>query len=481
MRLTVPAISRLSAPVRPGWRRSASVLDSGTVRLLRRLRVAIGCWVALLGGIVLVGGWGFGMVAIQEVLPGLSTMKANTALGLVALGLSLLWVAGGRSSRTAARTMAGVALGIGLLSLAEYAFHWNAGIDQLLFRDPATLPADFPGRPAVATALMMALLAAAQLFTGHQALHIVRTTAALVASLVAWASLNAYVFGPPALREVPAFSSVALHTAAAMLLLGIGVLAADPTSWPVRTAFAKDTGGTICRWLLPAAVLAPPTLGWLLSPAGVVSALPTSFRWALYSAASSLGSIWLILLLAHRIAASDAERDLATRMSLRDPLTGLANRRAFDSFLAESFSLAKRHHHPMSLMILDIDRFQSYNDELGHPAGDELLKSIGMLLSSQARGTDLVARIGGEEFAIALPETDLAGARVIAERVRAEVERSRLFRRTLTVSAGVAAMTDETADTAMLLDACDKALYRAKAAGRNSISSPGEVAGAPAG
>lgn len=480
VRPTVTASRQSVAPVRIGRHGSASVLDSDTVRLLHALSVAIGWFAALLGGVVLIGGWGFGIASLKSVLPGLSTMKANTALGIAALGANLALIAGSRSNRIATRTMAGLALGIGLVTVAEYAFHCNIGIDQLLFRDPVTPLAAFPGRPAAATALMIALLAAAQLCTGAQALHIMRTSAALAASLVAWASLNGYVFGPQAVREVPLFSSVALHTAAAMLLIGIGVMAADPTSLPVRTVFAKGTAGAICRWLLPAAVLAPPILGWLLSPAGVLGAYPGPFRWALYSTASSLGSIWLILLLAHRIAAIDAERNSATQMSLHDPLTGLANRRAFDAFLLESFNLAKRHNHAISLMLLDIDRFKSYNDEFGHPAGDALLKSISMLLSSEARETDLVARIGGEEFAIALPETDLEGARIIAERVRAAVERSPLFRRTVTVSAGVAAGTHETVDTAMLLEDCDRALYRAKAAGRNRVSSPAELATARA-
>ncbi|HVS75495.1 MAG TPA: GGDEF domain-containing protein, partial [Steroidobacteraceae bacterium] len=103
-----------------------------------------------------------------------------------------------------------------------------------------------------------------------------------------------------------------------------------------------------------------------------------------------------------------------------------------------------------------------------------LLRTIGKLLTSLARETDLVARVGGEEFAIALPETDLDGARVIAERIRAEVERSRLFRRTVTVSIGVAALSDRTPDASILVKACDRALYGAKAAGRNGVSVPSE-------
>lgn len=461
-------------PVRPEQRRPASALDPVTIRSLHRFSVAIGCAAVLTGGLVLIGGWGFDIAPLKSVLPGLSTMKANTALGIVTLGGGLALIVGGKSARIAAAAMAALALAIGVLTLVEYAFDRSLGIDELVFRDTATPLAVHPGRPALATALMIALLGAALLAGRRPAFDVVRTTGALAASLIAWASLSVYVFGQQALREVAPFDSVALHTAAAMLLLAVGVLAVDPISWPVRMAFAKGTGGTVCRWLLPPAILAPPLLGWLLRQADSGS-YPEAFGWALYSVASSLGSVSLILLLAHRIALIDAERTLATEMSLRDPLTGLANRRAFDSFLIESFNLAKRHRHQMSLAMLDIDRFKSYNDDYGHPAGDELLKLVARLLSSVARETDLVARVGGEEFAVALPETDLAGARVIAERMRTEMERSGLFRRTVTVSIGVAAMTNETTDTSMLVAACDEALYRAKGAGRNNVSVRGEL------
>ena len=102
--------------------------------------------------------------------------------------------------------------------------------------------------------------------------------------------------------------TVALHTAAIMLFLGIGVLAAEPVSWPIRTVLAKSTGGIVCRWLLPPAIFAPPLLGWFLSREGALDVLPKELDWALYAAASCLGSVWLILLLAHRITLIDAER-----------------------------------------------------------------------------------------------------------------------------------------------------------------------------
>lgn len=465
--------------VRPERRRSASILDPAAVRSLHLTSVVIGCATALMGSLVLIGGWGFDIESLRSVLPGLSAMKVNTALGIATLGGGLALIGGGMGSRIAAGAMAGLALAIGVLTLAEYGFGWNAGIDELLFRDTATPLAPHPGRPAMTTALMIALLAAAQLAGSRPALHVAKTTGALLAFLIAWASLSGYVFGQQALREVPPFDSVALHTAATMLLLAIGIFAIDPISWPLRTAFANGTGGTVCRWLLPPAIVAPPALGWFLSHAGGTT-YPEAFLWAFYSVASSLGSVSLILLLAHRITLIDAERTFATEMSLHDPLTGLANRRAFDSFLLESFSLARRHKHPLSLAILDIDHFKQYNDDYGHPAGDELLKALGRLLHSVARETDLVARVGGEEFAIALPETDLAGARVIAERVRVEMEKSALFRRTVTVSLGVAAITDRITDISMLVAASDEALYRAKAGGRNRVSVRGELAEAGA-
>ena len=450
-------------------------LDTRTVRSLAVFNITVGCTAMLLGCVVLVGGWALGVNALKSVLPGLSTMKPNTAAGIVALGAGLALTANGRGSRVLGMAAAALALGLGLVTLSEYAIDWNPGIDELLFKDAGALPAAFPGRPATATALMMSLLGAALLCAQRPTLHLMKTFTALSASLIAWAALNGFVFGAQAMREMPLFSSVALHTAAMMLVLSVGVLAVEPVSSPIRTMLANGAGGIVCRWLLPPAIFAPPLLGWLLTREGALDLFPTQLNWALYAAASSLGSVLLIMLLAHRIMLIDAERNAAMELSRHDPLTGLANRRAFDSFLLEKFNLAKRHGHALSLMLLDIDRFKSYNDAYGHPAGDELLRAVGILLSSLARKTDLAARVGGEEFAIVLSETDLAGAHILAERARTEVERSSLFRRRVTVSVGIAVMTGLTADTSTLVQDCDAALYRAKGAGRNRVSSGREA------
>lgn len=442
----------------------------------RELATVIGCGSVVLGCVVLVGGWFLGFDALKGLMPGASPMKADTALVLVLLGGSLTLAENYRGALRLGDVLAVLAIGLGLASLAEAAWHWDLRIDALLTMGAPNSQAALPGRSAPSTALAAALLGGALLCTRHVAAHVVKTAGAAGAVLIAWAALSSYVFGPEVMHAVPFFGFMALHTAAIIFLLGIGVLAAEPVSWPIGTMFSNGVGGIICRWLLPAAVLAPPTVGWLLTRRGVLDLFPIQFDWVLYSVITSVGSVMLVLFLTRRIELIDAERSVVRELSRHDPLTGLANRRALDAILTESFNLAKRYDRPLSLIMLDIDHFKTYNDAYGHPAGDALLKDLGGLISRPARRTDLVARIGGEEFAIVLPETALSGARSLAETLRSAVEHSTLFRRGVTVSIGIAAVSPRTATVAELVSDCDAALYRAKESGRNRICLCGEMA-----
>jgi diguanylate cyclase (GGDEF)-like protein len=479
--LSEPTAFERSGDVQPGGAVSTG-LDPMTSLILDRCRIGIGFGVLILGGAVALGGWVGGAEVLTNLVPGLNSMKFNAAVCIAALGTGLALADATPNLRRVGKAGAALALALALLTLSEYAFHWNLGIDQLFIADVKTPVEQHPGRPALVTALMVALLAVALLCAHMPRLSALKTFSAVAASLISWAALNEYVFGVDALRAVPLFSSIPLHAAVGTLLLGLGALSAPPVSWPIPTVLAKSTGAVICRWLLPPAIIAPPLIGWALSRAPAVGAEQSMLHWALYSAISSLGSVWLILLLAQRITLVDVQRAAATQLSRSDALTGLANRRMFDAFLLEGFRLARRHNRPLSLMMLDIDRFKSYNDQYGHPAGDRLLAALGDQLSSLARQTDLVARVGGEEFAIVLPETDLAGARVIAERARAEVEQSsHRYERPVTVSIGIAEMRAEVADCSMLVQEADTGLYRAKRAGRNRVmQARDEPAGAQA-
>lgn len=159
--------------------------------------------------------------------------------------------------------------------------------------------------------------------------------------------------------------------------------------------------------------------------------------------------------------------------TILDGLTGVYNRRYFLDMLEREIARNERHHRLFSLVILDLDLFKQINDDLGHLAGDDILQALGAVLRNRVRRNDTAARIGGEEFAVLLPETRLDSALELAEDVRQAV-RDHEFRagdRTiaLTTSAGVAQWLPEMQSASEILRAADEALYAAKEAGRNCV------------
>ena len=186
------------------------------------------------------------------------------------------------------------------------------------------------------------------------------------------------------------------------------------------------------------------------------------------------GSITVVTDLSERKKLEQALRDLATR----DELTGLYNRRAFNTILEEEASRHEYHSCPVSLVLLDVDHFKKVNDNYGHQIGDEVLQWIARLVTSNSRSQDRVARFGGEEFAVVLPETCTEEAREVAERlgqmiaetdfVLGQGTKTGPFSTKITVSLGVATLTPGGSLDSLISDA-DKALYRAKRSGRNKI------------
>ena len=168
--------------------------------------------------------------------------------------------------------------------------------------------------------------------------------------------------------------------------------------------------------------------------------------------------------------------------SLTDVLTGLSNRRAFDQRFVEMMRDCAREKRPVALLMIDVDNFKAYNDAFGHQVGDDCLRAIAaILMNNAARARDLVARFGGEELAVIMPGVDLAGAMVVAERMRAAVEAAAMtqgvgaMHPVVTVSIGVTATRDPArTNVEDLVSNADLALYNAKDAGRNRVVEMGE-------
>ena len=166
-------------------------------------------------------------------------------------------------------------------------------------------------------------------------------------------------------------------------------------------------------------------------------------------------------------------------LSITDPLTNTFNRRHFFEVAEREVAHARRHDRPTSLLAIDIDHFKRINDSFGHAVGDEALKVFTQACEAELRASDLLGRMGGEEFAVLLPETDMAGARMVAERIRRRMAELAVPAGTdevrFTVSIGISSCRAGERSVDALLSCADEALYRAKDAGRNRVVGGADV------
>ena len=179
------------------------------------------------------------------------------------------------------------------------------------------------------------------------------------------------------------------------------------------------------------------------------------------------------------------ERDLTEHKKLQsqlesmatiDSLTGLANRQAFLQRAKNEFNRARRYSRPLSVVMIDIDHFKSINDQYGHATGDEVLRQTAMICQSSLRGSDLMGRVGGEEFVLLLPDTPHTNAFHVAERMRAHlyetpIELENDAHLKITASFGVASLREADNDFDTVLERADEAMYLAKHGGRNQVKS----------
>ena len=239
---------------------------------LRAPRSRSGCtqWAAIVSvfvGLTVLWGWAFQVQALKDVAPGLATMKPNTALAFVLTGIGV-WLATTPSvTRCAAISIwmtVTCVMFIGGATVFEYVSGTSLGIDELLFRD-ADSQSQFPGRPSIATAVCILLVAIALVSfrSKRPILEFAFQLCTLIAMLVSGIAVAGYLYGVDSLYSIPSYSSTALHTAVTMARVFAGLLAARPDLGLMAELTSRYAGGTIARKLLPVIVLLSVVFGWL--------------------------------------------------------------------------------------------------------------------------------------------------------------------------------------------------------------------------
>ncbi len=452
--------------------------DPIVIHRFRQFALAVAAVSMAVASLVLLG-WALDVGALKAMLPGHIDMKANTALAMLLMGLALLacqWQAQAR--RRLAGMLSLVAGLLGAVTLVQYTWGVDLGIDTMWFDDPASREAGRPpGRMSQVSAIAFMLLGGAGIASCQ--LRWVRLSQGLLLAVIAIALFALSVLGYHGLErgvKLP-FNPVAVHTAVMLMLLALGWLAARPDVGVMRVLSARSAGGSVARRALLPSLLLPSLLsyvaqvmqsrGWL-SPDGTITLL------AVASGGLVGWIIWSVSVLLDRV---EREKRITTHLredASTDELTQLGNRRAFQAAVKGLLHGGRDHDAVFSLLMLDLDHFKSFNDSFGHVAGDQALRQVGQLLKAALRPGDVAARYGGEEFAVLLPGIDRERARLVAERIRRDFHAAPWPDRAITVSIG-AAQCQPGDDEETLVARADRALYAAKAAGRNRVVTDGAL------
>jgi diguanylate cyclase (GGDEF)-like protein/putative nucleotidyltransferase with HDIG domain len=290
--------------------------------------------------------------------------------------------------------------------------------------------------------------------------------------LMIGSSLAAVAWGAAALavldwRRLPDWI-VTVTTLCAVAYTALTVAATGGTSSPARTYI-------FLILVYAAAFLRRRDAALLIGACALEHALPVALAG---DARAALGELAFTAPVFYIVAGTVlGGRELLARRAFTDPLTGLANHRAFQERLHVEVARAQRHGRPLALAVLDVDRFKSINDVAGHATGDRVLARLAGRLRAGLRAEDVIARTGGDEFAVLLPETDAPEAFEVLERARQDLERTPLFEGMhVTVSAGICGL-ERAADGDALTRLADGALYWSKEHGRNTtwVYDPGTV------
>ena len=280
-------------------------------------------------GLLVLGGWVLDLPSLKGPVAGLVQMKANAAIGLFAMGFSLLLLTlrPSRGRRVVAALAGGAAVLIGALTLAEYLLGHNLGIDELFFMDEHGDATVHPGRPAPQTAIeFLCLGTALVVLSGRKASRRVVDSLTGLAFMIALFAILGYAYGAPGLSRLPSLTPMALHTAIACLILCIGVAASRDESLFVGALMGGRSGSVVARRLLPLFLLLVPALGWLRLEGEVAGFYSRATGVALLVLVSVVGFATAVLYLARALNRIDAEREGAVAVERRlAALVGASN------------------------------------------------------------------------------------------------------------------------------------------------------------
>jgi len=260
----------------------------------------------------------------------------------------------------------------------------------------------------------------------------------------------------------------------ASLLFSFGFVFLFSATMVALGALALRAGQRAARYFLIASITA--VVGASITAAAVWGLIPfTAWTYRAVDIGMAVDATLLALALADQFRISQEERVHAEQLAHVDPLTGINNRRAFANLVAPIWSTGQRHGRDISVILLDLDRFKAINDKHGHATGDKALMEVANLLRQGMRNGDVVARWGGEEFIVFLPETRLAEARTIAERLRAAISALQIpgdaKPLSLTATFGVAHNENRNVSLENLISVADRHLYHGKQLGRDRVYS----------
>ena len=440
----------------------------------RRVAVAAALFSVAVSAMVLLGWW-LGSEAMKAVLPGQTTMKINTAIGLGACGLALLACQWPRTRGGPASGLLSLFVAVlGLVTMAQFIWGIDLGIDTLFHDDRQAIDRGrIPGRMSELTTLAFALLGLAGLATCSPRRLWLAQASALGVLLIALYAMSTYGYQMASRTPVTPFFPVAIHTGILLLVLvlALGWLAARPGEGMMRVLASASFGGVLTRRALLPSLLIPSLLAFVAQWLQSNEVLTPQATLTLLAVGSGGLVAWLVWSVGALLDRLEGERRVLRGLredAFTDVLTGLGNRRAFQQAIEGMLMQRRESDSDFALLMLDIDHFKRYNDSHGHPEGDEVLRLVGAALRAALRPGDVAARFGGEEFAVLLPGIGGGLALKVAERIRRDLERTAWPHEPVTVSIGAAQATHDESPEHLVARA-DAALYRAKREGRNRV------------